>query len=114
MPVRRIYANPKVRADAGCVAFMRGPVVYCFEQADQKEPLQTYRIPEWANVKEYFCREGVLDGMMLLKIEGHHLKAQDKLYSQERAQKEDVWMTAIPYFAWGNREEGDMRVWMVE
>lgn len=114
MPARRIYANPEVRADAGCVAFMRGPIVYCFEQADQKEALQTYRIPGWADVKEYFCRDGVLDGMMLLKIEGYHLKAQEKLYSPERAQKESVLMTAIPYFAWGNREEGDMRVWMVE
>ncbi|MDO5539635.1 MAG: glycoside hydrolase family 127 protein [Eubacteriales bacterium] len=114
MRTKRIYANPLVRADAGCVAFMRGPLVYCFEQADQKEPLQTYRIPERADVKEYFCTDGALEGMILLKIEGEHLKAQDKLYLQERAAKERVWMTAVPYFAWGNREEGDMRVWMVE
>ena len=34
MEPRRLYANTHVRADAGCVAIARGPVVYCFEQAD--------------------------------------------------------------------------------
>ena len=28
MKIRKIYANLKVREDAGCVAFMRGPFVY--------------------------------------------------------------------------------------
>ncbi len=114
MKTRRVYANPKVRANAGCVAFMRGPVVYCFEQADQKELLQTYRIPSDANMREYLCDSGELEGMMLLEIEGYRLKEQEDLYSEEQAERENVRMTAIPYFAWGNREEGDMRVWMVE
>lgn len=39
IPVRRVYANPRVRADAGCTAFMRGPVVYCFEGIDNGEDL---------------------------------------------------------------------------
>ena len=34
MPVRRIYANPKVRKDAGLVAIMRGPIVYALEEKD--------------------------------------------------------------------------------
>lgn len=114
MRTRRVYANPKVRADAGCVAFARGPVVYCFEQADQKSLLQTYRIPDDAQVREYICRSGELKGMMLLDIEGYHLKEQEDLYSEEKAGREKTTLTAIPYFAWGNREEGDMRVWMVE
>ncbi len=114
MQVRRIYANPEVRADSGCVAFERGPIVYCFEQADQKESLQTYRIPEEAGVEVYQCKEGALMGMMLLQIEGKHLKKQERLYSEIKAEEEKASMTAIPYFAWGNREEGDMRVWMME
>ena len=114
MKIRRTYANPEVRADSGCVALERGPVVYCFEQADQKENLQTYRIPEKAVVEAYRCEEGVLAGMTLLRMEGKHLKAQKKLYSEKKAEEEKVPMIAIPYFAWGNREEGDMRVWMME
>ena len=32
MPVRRLYAHPNVREDAGKVAIMRGPMVYCLEE----------------------------------------------------------------------------------
>ena len=41
MKIRKIYANLKVREDAGCVAFMRGPIVYCFEGVDN--PMQRWK-----------------------------------------------------------------------
>ncbi len=34
MPVNVLEANPRVREDAGKLAVMRGPVVYCIEEAD--------------------------------------------------------------------------------
>src|SRR5206468_7471004 len=34
MPVERVYAHPKVKADVGRVALQRGPVVYCLEGVD--------------------------------------------------------------------------------
>ena len=34
MPVERIRTHPEVRATAGKVALMRGPIVYCLEEAD--------------------------------------------------------------------------------
>ena len=34
MPVERVYADPKVKADVGRVALQRGPVVYCLEGVD--------------------------------------------------------------------------------
>src|SRR5207249_7359372 len=37
MPVKRIYADPRVKADVGRVALMRGPIVYCLEGVDLKE-----------------------------------------------------------------------------
>ena len=39
LPVKRVYANQAVRKDAGCVALMRGPVVYCLEEADNGKEL---------------------------------------------------------------------------
>lgn len=45
MPVEKIYANTAVRADAGCVALMRGPLVYAFESVDNGDQLQALRIP---------------------------------------------------------------------
>ncbi len=38
MPVRLIAANRRVHADAGRVAIMRGPVVYCAEGLDNGDP----------------------------------------------------------------------------
>ena len=116
MPVQRIYANPAVRADVGCVALRRGPVVYCFEQTDQqfKDRLYTYRLPADVPVTEEKCTEGVLKGMILLNVEGIHLKPRKELYSARKPETEKAVMRAIPYYAWSNREEGDMRVWMPE
>lgn len=112
--VRRVYANPEVRADTGCTAFLRGPIVYCFETVEQEGPLHAYRIPDHAEVRAYTCSSGILNGMVLLEADGLHLKGQDSLYSETKPLTEKVQLTAVPYFAWGNREEGDMRVWMPE
>lgn len=112
--VRRVYANPEVRADAGCAAFLRGPIVYCFETVEQEGPLHTYRIPYNAEVRAYTCSSGILNGMVLLEADGLRMKGQDSLYSETRPLAEKMRLTAVPYFAWGNREEGDMRVWMPE
>ena len=57
MKIRKIYANLKVREDAGCVAFMRGPIVYCFEGVDNPGLLQSYHIFEDAKVEEEVCKE---------------------------------------------------------
>ena len=68
MKIRKIYANLKVREDAGCVAFMRGPIVYCFEGVDNPGLLQSYHIFEDAKMEEEVCKEGLLEGCVLLKI----------------------------------------------
>ena len=44
MEPERVYAHPMVRADAGCVALRRGPIIYTFEGRGQREDLQTLRI----------------------------------------------------------------------
>ena len=114
MPVRKVYANPKVRANVGCVALMRGPIVYCFEGIDNGEDIQALRIPSKMNAQTYTCKEGVLNGMVCLKVNGIRIHTGEELYSEERPWKEEVVMTAIPYYAWANRGESQMRVWMLE
>ena len=42
-----------------------------------------------------------------------HLESEE-LYSEERPQSEPAQMKAIPYFAWGNRGENQMKIWMNE
>ena len=114
MSVRRIYANQHVREDAGCVALMRGPIVYCFEGADNEGLLQSLRIPGALYAKPYICEEGVLRGMVLLEMDGYRMKGREELYTEERPVKEKAVLKAIPYFAWANRGLNQMRVWMPE
>lgn len=114
MTVRRIYCNTKVRENENCVALMRGPVVYCFEGVDNGDDIQELRIPEKAEVTTAVCEEGALKGMVLLKMEGVRMQSSPELYSEQKPKSVPVQMTALPYFAWGNRGENQMRVWMPE
>lgn len=114
MEVRKAYANQHVREDAGCVALLRGPVVYCFEGVDNGELIQSLRIPKELKAGAFMCREGVLKGNVLLKLEGYRMVGSEELYSEKPPVKERVQMTAIPYYTWANRGENQMRVWMQE
>ena len=113
MKIRKIYANLKVREDAGCVAFMRGPIVYCFEGVDNPGLLQSYHIFEDAKMEEEVCKEGLLEGCILLKIKARKLETVgDSLYSDIAPVRTLTTLTAVPYYTWGNRGENQMRVWM--
>lgn len=114
MPVRRIYANPLVRENTGCAALMRGPIVYCFEGRDNGEYLQSLSLSLQAEPNVYMCQEGVLAGNLLLKINGFTRAAAQKLYTEERPERKQAVLTAIPYYTWGNRGENQMRVWIPE
>lgn len=114
MPVRKVFANSQVRADAGCVALVRGPVVYCFEGTDNGENLQSLRIPKELKAETYLCEEGTLKGNVCLRINGYRMQSGESLYSEERPIRQPEMLTAIPYYAWANRGENQMRVWMLE
>lgn len=114
MEVRKVYANQHVRENAGCVALMRGPIVYCFEGADNGKMLQSLRIPKKLQADSYICKEGILKGNVLLRIEGYYMAGSEELYSEIPPIKEKMVITAIPYYVWANRGENQMRVWMQE
>ncbi len=110
---RRLYANANVRADAGCVALARGPVVYCFEEADNGPQLASLRVSR-ASAIGVETAGGVLDGMPVLTVQGERMTSSEALYSDEPPKAEPAALKAVPYFAWGNRGAGGMRVWMHE
>lgn len=116
MKIRKAYADTRVRENIGCVAILRGPVVYCFEGADNGEELQALAVDKEFKAEAVECNEGLLSGMTLLDITGKRLcfTDSDLLYHEEAPCEKAVTMRAIPYFAWGNRGEGQMRVWMHE
>lgn len=114
MPVRRIFASQKVREDTDCVALMRGPVVYCFEEADNGGDLWALRLPRELVAESYLCREGALAGNVCLRMKGYRMESGESLYSKERPVKKSAELVAVPYYAWANRGAGQMRVWMRE
>jgi DUF1680 family protein len=102
MPIRRVYAHEKVEEDKGKVALMRGPIVYCLEavdhgQADVFELSLPREAGLWAE-----GRPGLLGGVTVLRAAG--------LDEKERR----VELTAVPYYAWQNRDRGAMTVWINE
>lgn len=95
MPIERIEANPRVKADLGRVAIRRGPIVYCFEAADNGKSVNNITLPiDPRFTAEY--RGDLLGGATL--ITG---VAQD-------GRK----IVAVPYNVWDNREPGEMAVWV--
>ncbi len=121
MPVRRVACHPYVTENAGRVALTRGPLLYCVEQADNSglDPRDIV-LPADANFTAEF-RPDLLGGVVVLRGQAkvvppdnawtHHLY-RTALPCSEREQGQPVEATAIPYYAWANREPGPMQVWL--
>ncbi len=118
MPVQRLKANPKVEADIGRVAFRRGPLIYCFEAADNDGHVRNLVIPPDAPLKAEH-RAKLLGGVTVITGTGlavHQAPWTETLYLPSTAVPgvRNVEFTAIPYFANANREPGEMQVWIAE
>ncbi|NOY81298.1 MAG: glycoside hydrolase family 127 protein [Kiritimatiellaeota bacterium] len=116
MPVRRLYAHPRVRFDCGRAAFQRGPIVYCFEGTDNGNGLEEVSVPRDASLKPQW-EPNLLGGVVVLRGRGKRLRQASgtrRLYSMEPPDEEWVDLQAVPYCVWENRELGDMQVWIRE
>jgi DUF1680 family protein len=116
MPVERVYAHPEVKADVGCVALQRGPLVYCVEEVDNPVPLHRLSLAPDAQLAP---QQGVAlpDGTVCIKGEGQILSGEGwdgRLYRDEPPALTPYTLTAVPYFFWDNRGAGQMRVWLRE
>lgn len=111
MPVKRMYANPRVRDAAGKVALKRGPLVYCAEETDHDCELASLILPPDVPIR--IRKSAALSDMIELQAEGMAQAIDDKLYATDLSYHPCM-LRLIPYFAWGNREKGDMRVWIRE
>jgi len=111
MDVRELEANPYVSQDAGRVALSRGPLIYCVEGADNGDRLEDLLITKKASF-EAIWDENLLGGVCKLRFTALRRKPFDGLYRKWAPEYEEVTAIAIPYYAWGNREEGEMAVWL--
>ena len=114
MHARRVYANTRVRADLGKVAVMRGPMVYCLEQVDNGPVVEALCLPRDSALTET-VRPDKLGGIVEITAPGKRMVSADEaLYSDQATVLEDATLTFIPYYAWANRGENEMTVYVRE
>lgn len=115
MPVRMRMANRKVREDLGKVAFTRGPITYCMEEADNGKDLHLCYIDP-ARFDGGKTIPGEINGcaVVMLEVPGWREESKDdELYSDYApTQNQAVILKMIPYYTWANRGEGEMQVWI--
>ena len=122
MPVERVEANPKLRADCGRVALQRGPLVYCIEEVDNGVDLEDICLPRDAALTAKF-RPDLLGGVTVITGAA---RRRDRagwagaagragaLYRPATSRTVRTRLTAVPYCAWCNRKPGEMLVWIRE
>jgi DUF1680 family protein len=92
MQVRRVVTNESVKENRNKVAFERGPIVYCAEDADNKN-LTDITISGADNF--------VVNKSVLLSERMNVLESADPGKP----------LRLIPYYLWSNRGTGNMKVW---
>jgi DUF1680 family protein len=120
MPMRRLEGHPYTLENTGRVAPMRGPLLYCIEEADHPgEDLRDVTLPA-AGLKMRE-RPDLLGGVVTLTAKGRVRYPEPGWTSQlyrtagsigRRPRGRHVTITAIPYYAWANRGVGQMQVWL--
>ncbi len=121
MPVRRIACHPYVAENTGRVALMRGPLLYCIEQVDHPGiDVRDLALPDSAEFQTRFDSE-MLNGVTVITTTAQVCPPapgwSSRLYQPAgdippQIPSRAIPLTAIPYYAWANREPGRMRVWL--
>jgi DUF1680 family protein len=120
MPVRRVECHPYVAENAGRVALMRGPLLYCVEQADNRDVDLRDLVLNGTEPTVRF-EPDLLGGVTVLQAEARSAPPaaawEDRLYRtvhprERHTQTHPTRVTLVPYYAWANREPGAMRVWL--
>ncbi len=107
MPVRRVVADERVKADSGLVALERGPIVFCAEAVDNGGDVFDLVLPDAAELQSVF-RSDLLNGVVIVtaqaigSVRGKDGSVQDRT----------VKFQAVPYYAWANRGADQMSVWL--
>jgi len=111
-----VEANPAVRADAGKIAVMRGPVLYCAEECDNGPLLHRLAVDPAAGFTltgERLRGAPVLRAVRAVREAAHPF---DGLYRPYRPAAAPAEVRLVPYAFWGNRrrteEPEEMLLWL--
>lgn len=115
--VRLIESNPLVEETRNQVAVMYGPMVYCLESVDIPSGASIYDIliPSNINLQPQIIN---IEGSKIVSLKGKarqivkNNRNDKKLYREVNSSTKDVEISLVPYYAWGNRGNYDMSVWL--
>lgn len=108
---RFVRASGKVPRLTGMTALMRGPLVYCFEGADNGS-VRDLRIDRSVTPEVHEFEPELLGGSVRLTASAYRVSDCGDLYTSEPEELTPCEATAVPYYTWGNRGENEMRVWL--
>jgi len=119
LPMRAelVEANPLVEETMNQVAVRRGPIVYCLESVDLPEGVGLMEVSLPADIQLRARYDGrLLGGVVVIEGMAQARKTGDwshQLYRElKQAPPRPVRLRLIPYFAWDNRGQSEMTVWM--
>ena len=105
MTVRINKTINKVKENKNRVAITRGPLVYVAEGIDNYRPVQEFYIEDMVDnnkIKIKKINTGILENVVSIIFPAKRLN--NKI--------EEIFLKMIPYYAWNNRENSSMIVWI--
>ncbi len=114
MRIKLMQSNPLVRSNAGKLALQRGPLVYCLEETDNGENLSAISIPVESNFTAEFDSE-TAGGVVVITGNAYRTETRgwdENLYRTAQIEEKPTTIKAVPYCVWGNRNPGEMLVWI--
>lgn len=113
---RLVESNPMVEESRNQVAVMYGPMVYCMESKDLPAGVSIYDVLIPTDI-ELKPNPITIENSKVVSLTGKakllkENKWDGKLYRTVNNDKSDIDITLIPYYAWNNRGDYDMSVWL--
>ncbi len=115
MPATLIESNPLVEETRNQVAVKRGPIVYCLESTDlPQQSIFNVVIPSSIKLQPVTMK---IDNGNVMALTGEARLVQNNnwknvLYKEVNTTMQPVKIKLIPYYAWANRGQSNMTVWM--
>ncbi|WP_309085605.1 beta-L-arabinofuranosidase domain-containing protein [Chelativorans sp.] len=114
LAARAVWADPRVRQDAGRVAVLRGPLVYCAEAADNGPGLNSIVLTDGLEGARDKDLSGI-PGAVAIEVPALRETAEgwgDGLYGESPPERREDRVVLVPYHLWDNRAPGEMLVWL--
>ena len=117
MSVQLLQAHPLVEEARNQVAIRRGPIIYCLESVDLPENVGILDVAVLSDAQfQSHYVKSLLGGVTVLETKAYVDTGDDwdkTLYRRISPQERNVVdIRLIPYYAWGNRGDSEMTVWI--